>query len=244
MHQVLSDPLDAVRFGVEIVHGDVEEPLDLRGVQVHCDDVIATGRLKHIRHEFCGNGRPRLILLVLSRIGKVGKDGSNAPGGGSLAGVADDEKFHEAIVDVVGPGGLKDEDYDNPSALETCPRQCRKTTKVALEQQIPSSSRTDSPIVTLVSWFEYCRTIIFTSSIPNLVKGRPSQHMLFSPSVSRGPRSRRTVETNLLATARASSGWLLPVNSLMEFDDMPSAQYKEDDATEDAFCRADGRAEG
>lgn len=31
-----------------------------------------------------------------------------------------------------------------------------------------SSSRTDSPIVTDVSWFEYWRTIIFVSSIPSL----------------------------------------------------------------------------
>ena len=33
---------------------------------------------------------------------------------------------------------------------------------------LPSSSRTDSPIVTEVSWFEYCKTIILVNSIPRL----------------------------------------------------------------------------
>ena len=36
------------------------------------------------------------------------------------------------------------------------------------KENIPSSSRTDSPIVTEVSWFEYCRTIILVNSIPRL----------------------------------------------------------------------------
>lgn len=33
---------------------------------------------------------------------------------------------------------------------------------------IPSSSLTDSPIVTEVSWLEYCKTRILVSSIPKL----------------------------------------------------------------------------
>lgn len=37
-----------------------------------------------------------------------------------------------------------------------------------LEDTVPSSSRTDSPMVTLVSWFEYCKTMILVSSMPNL----------------------------------------------------------------------------
>jgi hypothetical protein len=38
---------------------------------------------------------------------------------------------------------------------------------------VPSSSRTDSPMVTEVSWFEYCRTIILVSSMPRLVDSSP-----------------------------------------------------------------------
>jgi hypothetical protein len=33
---------------------------------------------------------------------------------------------------------------------------------------IPSSSLTDSPMVTEVSWFEYCRTMILVNSMPRL----------------------------------------------------------------------------
>lgn len=36
------------------------------------------------------------------------------------------------------------------------------------KESIPSSSRTDSPMVTEVSWFEYCRTAILVSSMPSL----------------------------------------------------------------------------
>lgn len=39
------------------------------------------------------------------------------------------------------------------------------------EGEVPSSSLTDSPIVTEVSWFEYCRTIILVSSMPSLDVG-------------------------------------------------------------------------
>lgn len=35
--------------------------------------------------------------------------------------------------------------------------------------RVPSSSRTLSPIVTLVSWLEYCKTIILVNSMPRLV---------------------------------------------------------------------------
>ena len=44
---------------------------------------------------------------------------------------------------------------------------------------IPSSSLTDSPIVTEVSWFEYWRTIIFVSSVPKLraVSGSLEAHL-------------------------------------------------------------------
>ena len=37
---VFPDPLEHGRLGVQVVDGDVEETLDLRGVQVHRDDVV------------------------------------------------------------------------------------------------------------------------------------------------------------------------------------------------------------
>ena len=43
---------------------------------------------------------------------------------------------------------------------------------VAAERSKPSSSRTDSPMVTEVSWFEYCSTMILVSSMPKLECGQ------------------------------------------------------------------------
>ena len=88
------------------------------------------------------------------------------------------------------------------------------------EGYVPSSSRTDSPIVTLVSWFEYWRTIIFVSSIPSLYS---------SVEVSR-----ERLRAHRSATAFARAGWLLPVKSLMELDAMPSMVFVEAVITEEA----------
>lgn len=49
---VLTDPPQRTRFRVKVVHGDVEEALNLTGMEIHSDDVIATGSLKHVCHEF------------------------------------------------------------------------------------------------------------------------------------------------------------------------------------------------
>ena len=109
--QVIADPAQGRGFGVEVVDGDVEEALDLRGVQVHGDDVVAPGRLQHVGHELGGDGSAGLVFFVLACVGEVGDDGRDAPGGGGLAGVDHDEEFHEAVVDIAGGGGLEDEDW-------------------------------------------------------------------------------------------------------------------------------------
>lgn len=43
--QILSNPPQRAGLGIQIVDGHVEEALDLRGMQVHGDDVVAAGRL-------------------------------------------------------------------------------------------------------------------------------------------------------------------------------------------------------
>ncbi len=79
-------------------------------MQIHGDDMVAPSRLEHIRHQLRRDGRPRLVFLVLSRVGEIGDDGRDAAGGSGLAGVDDDEEFHQPIVDVAGRSGLEDED--------------------------------------------------------------------------------------------------------------------------------------
>jgi hypothetical protein len=115
--QVLPDPSQGTWLGIEVINRDVEEALDLTGMQIHGDDVIATGRLQHVGNQLGTDWGSGLVLLVLASVGEVGDDGSDTAGTSSLAGIDHDEKLHEAIVDVTGGSGLKDEDYARTSKL-------------------------------------------------------------------------------------------------------------------------------
>lgn len=100
--QVLPDPPKCARLRIEVVDGHVEEALDLTGVQVHCDDVVAAGGLQHVCHELGSNRSPTLILLVLARVGEVGQNGGDAARRGGAAGVDEDEELHNVIVHAGG----------------------------------------------------------------------------------------------------------------------------------------------
>ena len=108
---ILADPAQRAGLRVQIVDGHVEEALDLARVQIHGDDVVAAGRLQHVGGEFGSDGRARLVLFVLARVGEVGDDGRDAPRRGGFAGVDHDHELHEAVVDVARGGALEDEDW-------------------------------------------------------------------------------------------------------------------------------------
>lgn len=57
---VLSDPLQNGRLGVQIVHWNVEKALDLTGMQIHCDDVIGAGHREHVGDQFGADRCSRL----------------------------------------------------------------------------------------------------------------------------------------------------------------------------------------
>lgn len=79
-------------------------------MQIHGDNMVAAGGLQHVGHELGGDRSPTLILLVLAGVGEVREDGCDAAGGGSAAGIDQDEQLHDVIVDVAGFGGLEYED--------------------------------------------------------------------------------------------------------------------------------------
>ena len=108
--QVFPDPPQSTWLSVQVVHGHIEEPLNLAGVQIHSDDMVAPCRLQHIRHQLGGDRSSTLILLVLSGIWEVGKHGGDAARRGSSAGVNEDEQLHNVVVNVPRRGGLEDED--------------------------------------------------------------------------------------------------------------------------------------
>ena len=44
------------RRGIDVIDGDVEEALNLVGVEVHCEDVVNTGGLEHVGNQLGRNG--------------------------------------------------------------------------------------------------------------------------------------------------------------------------------------------
>lgn len=89
--KVLADISERAWFGIEIVDGDVEEALDLTGVKIHRDHMVAAGRLQHVGDQFGRDGRARFVLLVLSRVGEVRYHGGDASSRGRLASVDHDQ---------------------------------------------------------------------------------------------------------------------------------------------------------
>jgi len=104
-------------FRVEIVDGNVEEALDLAGVQVHGDDVIAAGDGEHVGDELGGDRRTAHVLFIHTCVGIARDDGGDAACGGPFARGDEDEEFHEVVVDVA-TGGLEDKDVLIADRLE------------------------------------------------------------------------------------------------------------------------------
>ena len=96
-------------LGVDVVYGKVEKALDLVGVQIHSDDMVAASDGKHVGDELGSNGRTTLVLLVHARVRITWDNGSDAAGRSTLAGGNEDEKLHEVVVDFA-TSGLEDKD--------------------------------------------------------------------------------------------------------------------------------------
>ena len=80
------------------------------------NEVVTTTLLQHVRDQFCGDGRPGLVLFVHSRVGVAGDDSRDAAGRGTLAGGDEDEEFHEVVVHIAA-ARLDDEDVLVADAL-------------------------------------------------------------------------------------------------------------------------------
>jgi len=94
------DPLDFGRFGEEVVDRDVEETLDLAGVQVHGDYVVGARHGEHVGDELGRDGRAALVLLVLARVREAGDDGGDARRRRYFARVDHDQQLHQVVVDL------------------------------------------------------------------------------------------------------------------------------------------------
>ena len=137
--EMVPDPSQCAGLGIQIVHGNVEEALDLRGMEVHGDDMVAPGRLQHIGNELGRYRSSALVFLILARIGEVRDDSSDAAGAGGLAGVDHDEKFHEPVVDVARGSRLQDEHCMNRLVMQDNTGGRRKQT-IFISNTLPNSN--------------------------------------------------------------------------------------------------------
>jgi hypothetical protein len=121
--QVFPDPLQHARLSIQVINRDIEETLNLTGVKVHRNDMVAAGGLEHVRHQFRGDRRTALVFLILTRVGEVGNNSCDTACRGSLAGVDHDKKLHQSVIDIVGFRGLQDEHCrEQRRRLTQCPQ--------------------------------------------------------------------------------------------------------------------------
>jgi hypothetical protein len=96
--KVFADPSKRTGLCVEVVYWNIEETLDLTGVEIHCDYVIAPSDLKHIGHELSCDGCTRFVFFVLTRIWEIRDHGGYSACGCCFASVDHDKKLHESIT--------------------------------------------------------------------------------------------------------------------------------------------------
>jgi hypothetical protein len=108
--KVLSDPTKDGGLCVKVVDWDIEEALNLRSMEVHGDDMVASRNLEHVCDQFGTDRSSRLVLLVLARVRKAGDNSSDTSGRSSSTSVDHDEKLHQSIVDISRSSRLEDKD--------------------------------------------------------------------------------------------------------------------------------------
>ena len=91
-----------------MVHRNIEEALDLGGVQVHGQHAVHAGGGQQVGHQLGGNGNAGLVLAVLAGVPEEGDHRGDASGAGTAGGVHHHAQFHDVMVGG-GAGGLNEE---------------------------------------------------------------------------------------------------------------------------------------
>ena len=106
---VVLEVLQQDGHGEDVVDGEVEEALDLAGVQLEGEDAVDAGGLDEVSEQAGRDGDARVALAVLARVAVVGDDGGDALGRGAREGVREEQQLHDVVVDRRGRR-LDDED--------------------------------------------------------------------------------------------------------------------------------------
>src|SRR5690606_17169426 len=107
--------------GVQVIHGDVEEALDLVLMEVDGDHPVGTGGDDEVGDELRADRDAGLVLPILTAVAEVRDDGGHAGGGRAPSRVDQEEQLHDRVgrgarrlddEDVAAPGVAVDPDED------------------------------------------------------------------------------------------------------------------------------------
>ena len=87
------------RRGIDVIHRDVEEALDLVGVQIDGQQPVHPRTREHVRHQLGGDRRARRPrAAVLARVTKVRHHRGDARRGGAPGRIHHHQQLHEAVI--------------------------------------------------------------------------------------------------------------------------------------------------
>ena len=96
--EVLADVADHRRRGVKVVGRDIEEALDLPGMQVDRQHAVGAGAGDQVGDQLGRNRRARAGLAVLAGIAEIGEYSRDAACGRPAHRVDHDQQFHQVVV--------------------------------------------------------------------------------------------------------------------------------------------------
>lgn len=86
----------------QIVCRDVEEALDLAGVEIDRQDAVGAGGGDQVGDQLGADRRARAGLTVLAGIAEIGNDGGDSLGRRALERIDHDQQFHQIVVGRIG----------------------------------------------------------------------------------------------------------------------------------------------
>src|SRR4051794_30273914 len=81
-----------------MVDGNIEKPLDSRGMKIHGENAIGAGGGQQIGDQLGRDWLTTGRLLLLLGVGEIGDHRGDASGGCASQRIDDQEKFHEVMV--------------------------------------------------------------------------------------------------------------------------------------------------
>ena len=80
-----------------MVNRNIEEALNLVGMQVHGNQAVNTSYTKQVGHKFCPDANSWLVLAVLSSPSEIWDDSVDGPCRGSFCRIDHKQQFHEVV---------------------------------------------------------------------------------------------------------------------------------------------------